>query len=729
MQQTSPAHTFFTAKPVKVKPDEADSVDLVAIARTIWRGRLWIMLCMALALVVGGYRAFVTAVPIYRAETQMALQISVPPTLDLQSIVMTGFSGDAASINTEMAVVTSGELVGRLVDELHLDQDPEFNGTLPNPHARPSLLGPAKAAIRNAIMSVLPSGPEGNAGPEELLTPADIRRDVIEAVRGALETDSNYDTYVFTISVVTTDPDKSALIANTLARLYSEDQVREKIEVAETTAVWLSGRVSELRAELDNKQSEIADLRARSALVSDESVQALNQQAIELRAQLAEVTSHLGQVQEQLAKLWSAAASGSNEAKAAAAQDGQLDGALREAASGDPAAQLRFDRRFTQIQLQTEAERERGEELKEDLQRQVDDLSEQFAGQSADLLALEQVQQDVNATQLLYETFLTRLKEATAQQTAGQADSRLLTEASPGERIAPRRSLMLVVALMAGLIAGVAIVLVWELLQNTYRTAEQVEQQVGRPVLGQIPRVPTKSRPETIAYLQAKPTSAAAEAVRNLRTSILMSNVDRPPQVIMTTSSVPAEGKTTVTIALALNLAGMGKRALLIEGDIRRRTFNNYFGAQAGGPSLLSVVSGQHTLEEAVLRPEGMGFDVLMGDKTSINAADVFASDSFQRLIERARSTYDYVIIDTPPVLIVPDARVIARVADSVIYLVHWDRTTRTQVDEGMKQFRSVNIPVTGLVLSQIAPKLMKAYGYGGHYGPYSRYAEGYYDT
>jgi Mrp family chromosome partitioning ATPase len=96
----------------------------------------------------------------------------------------------------------------------------------------------------------------------------------------------------------------------------------------------------------------------------------------------------------------------------------------------------------------------------------------------------------------------------------------------------------------------------------------------------------------------------------------------------------------------------------------------------------------------------------------------VSASDSFQRLIERARSAYDHVIIDTPPVLIVPDASVVARMAHSVIYLVHWNGTKRTQFDEGIKRFRLINIQIIALVLSQIAPKLMRAYCYGGNYGP-----------
>jgi Mrp family chromosome partitioning ATPase len=99
-------------------------------------------------------------------------------------------------------------------------------------------------------------------------------------------------------------------------------------------------------------------------------------------------------------------------------------------------------------------------------------------------------------------------------------------------------------------------------------------------------------------------------------------------------------------------------------------------------------VTGKQTLAEAVVQPEGTNIDVLMGEKSSVNAADVFSSGSFRRMLEEARRTYDYVIVDTPPVLVVPDARVIAQYVDSVIYVVHWDNTTKSQVENGVRQFR-----------------------------------------
>ena len=726
-----PFQVYDQSLPV-AKSEDSDRIDLAGILRTLWRGKLWILLCAGLFLAWSGYKTFVATVPLYTATAEMTLQVSSPPTPDLQAIVA-GFSGDEASINTEMAVITSGELIGRLVDELNLDQDPEFNGFLEDPEARPDLVGEAIGAVRSAIGSVIralvPGGDAATEVPSDEELAREERRGVVDSVRGAIETESSFDTYVFTISATSRDADKAALLANTLAGLYRDDQIRVKVEATERMATWLSERVGELRAELDRRQNEISDLRARSSLVSDESLQALNEQAVALRGELSEVRSAVADSEERLAAL-RAAASGDVQAKLDAARDGQLDAAAAELDPAQPGSQLRFDRRFSQILLQAEAERERGQERLDELQRSTDELSSQFEGQSSDLLALQQLEQETEATQVLYETFLTRLKEATVQESAHEADSRLLTEASPGSLIEPRPAEALALSLIFGLLAGVALVLGREFFQNTFRNAEDLEAETGRSVLGQIPRMPVRSRPETIRYLRDKPTSAAAEAVRNLRTSLLLSDVDRPPRVIMMTSSVPAEGKTTITIALAQNLAGLDKRVLLIEGDIRRRTFDAYFQDSADHEgSLLSAVTRGQTLEEAVFRPSGMGIEVLRGERSPINAADLFSSQAFARLIEEARRIYDYVLIDTPPVLVVPDARVIAQHADAVGYVVHWDRTPKTQVEEGLRQLRSVNATVTGLVLSRIDPKGMRRYGYGGRYGPYSRYGRSYYES
>ncbi|MBK6465662.1 MAG: CpsD/CapB family tyrosine-protein kinase [Rhodobacter sp.] len=227
-----------------------------------------------------------------------------------------------------------------------------------------------------------------------------------------------------------------------------------------------------------------------------------------------------------------------------------------------------------------------------------------------------------------------------------------------------------------------------------------------------------------------KPTSAMAEAVRNLRTGILLSSVDRSPRVIVITSALPGEGKTTTTLALAQNLTAMGRKVLVIEGDVRICSLGLYFDdLPADYPGVAAVINGDHGLAEAVVPIAGYG-DLLFGRKVAVNAADLFSSQRFAALIEEARASYDIVLIDTPPVLVVPDARVIAQQADTVVFSVHWDSTSRTQIQEALHQLEMVNIRIAGISLNRVDPKGMRKYGYGGKhagYGGYASYGSKYY--
>jgi polysaccharide biosynthesis transport protein len=701
------------------RPEDDDEIDLLALVRTLWRGKWWIILCAMIAVGIGGWYAYRIAVPTYTATTQMALQIRQESVVDLQS-VLSGVSSDQSSINTEMEIIRSRELISALVDRLDLMSDPEFNATL-----RPDDgFGP-----RDVIALVRQYVP-GQEAPPPAAPPSEeaIRNGVIGAVRNAISTQIGRQSYVFSISATTESARKSALLANTLAQIYKDDQVAQKVQATENAAVWLSGRVSELQADLEARQRQITTLRTERALVSAESVQALNTPSVELQQTLQAAEAQLEEARTRSAAL-QAALAGDNATKLAAVQDVQLAGIYDAIERGDASAQIRFDRRFESLRLQASTEVLRLEETVTELQSDAERLGRQFTQQSEALANLQELERETEATRVLYETFLTRLKETTVQEGVHQADSRILSEATPGQQVAPRKSRILALSMILGVMAGSAIVLMREFMQNTYRTSEELERGTGLTVLGQIPRIPARGRQATVEYVAAKPTSAPAEAIRNLRTSVLLSNVDNPPKIIMSTSSIPGEGKTTLAIALAQNLAGLDKKVILIEGDIRRRTFGEYFPQAREKGGLLSVISGKMPLEQAVWRPERGRFDVLMGERSSINAADTFSSEAFRSLIEKVRDDYDYAIIDTPPVLVVPDSRVIGQLVDAIIYSVNWDRTTRTQVQEGLRQFQTVNLRVTGLVLSQIDPAGMKRYGYGDKYGAYSRYSKGYYDS
>ncbi len=210
-----------------------------------------------------------------------------------------------------------------------------------------------------------------------------------------------------------------------------------------------------------------------------------------------------------------------------------------------------------------------------------------------------------------------------------------------------------------------------------------------------------------------------------------MSDLDRPPQVIMVCSSSMGESKTTTALLLAQNSAMLGKRVLVVECDLRRNVFDQYFQGSEG-KGLMSVLTGKTALEDAVMQDPNTGLHVLLGEQTKVNAADIFSSARFGDFIDEVRGSYDYIFVDTPPVLAVPDARVISRHVDAIIFTVKWNDTTREMVETSLDLFRQVNARVTGLALTLANTKRMSRYGYSGYGYGYTygyRRAQKYYNN
>ncbi|UWR35709.1 polysaccharide biosynthesis tyrosine autokinase (plasmid) [Sulfitobacter sp. W027] len=686
-----------------------DEIDLASLFHTLWRGKLWIALAGLLGLLIGGYYAYGVAVPVYTAKAAVALESRQEQVMDIESVV-TGLGGDQSTINTEVEVLRSRGLIEDLVLDMNLLEDPEFNRRL-QPGPRFSL-GQVVGFLRGLFKEPAAPAPTSDRA---------ILDSTINAVLAATSASNLRQSFVFLINATTEDPAKSAAIANRLAELYIQSQIAVKFEKTEQATAWLSERVSGLQIELESAQARLKDFSTNTELVNVETLAGLNRQLKELRDRRLTLAVQVKATTEELEAL-RAARQGDLAAFAEIAEDSLLNQALRQLQDGTAGSQSAFSTRADALVARVELEVARSQSQLTAIEASIEDVSARIDKQSKELVTLEQLQREVEASRLLYEAFLSRLKETSIQQGIQQADSRVLSRAVvPSGPSAPRKSRILALSMILGLMTGAGLVLLREMAQNTFRTPEDLENKTGYSVIGQIPKIPAKHRKNVLEYLTQKPNSAAAEAVRNLRTSLLLANLDTPPKVIMSTSSVPGEGKTTQSIALAQNFAGLGAKVLLIEGDLRRRVLNEYFGHDVH-KGFLSVISGEITLDQAIVHDETLGADVLFGETSRINAADLFSSKTFAEFIKELRAYYDHIIIDTPPVLAVPDARVIGQLVDAIIYTVHWDNTSHRQVLDGLKALQSVNLKVSGLVLGQIDNSKMKRYGYGDRYGTYSGY-------
>ena len=691
-----------------------NEIDLSQIMRTLWRGKFLITLVSLIAVFLGGYYAYVVATPVYTSSAVVALESREPQVVDLESVV-TGLSGDQVTINTEVEVMRSRGLIEKLVNRLDLVQDPEFNELL-----RTDSGFSVRKLISSIRVYIFP--PEDTAGSKAPKTEQEILDAVIDSVLSTIRISNIRQSYVFQITAVTQAPKKSLLIANTLADLYILDQLEAKFEATEKATNWLTERVDQLKVELEVSETAVKDFDASTDLINAETLSALNRQLKELRDRLGELKNEKADAEVRLNSLKIAAASNDIDEMSRVAADTSLARVLSLVNEGVANGQSLFESRYNQILSRAELNVNRAESQAVALSASIVGLEEQIQRQSSDLLQLQQLKREAGASRSIYEYFLGRLKETSVQQGIQQADSRLLSRAVlPQRASAPRKRVILMISILLGGFIGASIVIFREFAQSTFRTSEDLEKMTGYSVLGQIPMIPTRSRKNTLKYLTEKPTSAAAEAIRNLRTSVLLSNVDKPPQVIMSTSSIPGEGKTTQSLALAQNLSGLGKKVVLIEGDIRRRVFAEYFDIK-NKKGLLSILSGEATVDEAASYNETLKADIIIGEKSSTNAADIFSSEKFSSLLKTLRKNYDFIIIDTPPVLVVPDARVIGQSVDAILYTVKWDSTSPRQVQEGLKSFEHVGLKVTGLVLGQINARGMKHYGYGNGYGGYGKY-------
>lgn len=693
-------------KPLNTAATDEDVIDLGALFGVLWRKKLWILASIFVFACLGAFYALGVATPKYRATSVILLDTSGQQLLDL-SAVLPSLGTDSEAINTEVEVLKSRRLLERVVSVEHLTEDPEFNAAL-----RPLSL---KDTLKNALTGAEPEVPSE----QEQMTAA------INALLSRMSVRNIPNTYVLQVTMETEDAQKSATLADTIAEQYILYQMDVKFEATRDASEWLTSRVADLKLELEQAEARVAEYSTNAEAVSIESVQALDRQLKELRDRLATTRATFNEAELQLANLV-ALESATAQEKAEKAGDTRLTTLLRENGAGAGAG-AEFDARFEQLLSRAKTQVQRTEAQVQSLASSIETREAEIAKQSDEIIQLQQLSREAEASRLLYEYFLGRLKETAAQEGIQQADSRILSNAVlPDAPSEPRKSLILAMSMILGAMAGSGGALLWEMRQNGYRQASDLEGDTGLSVMGQIPLLPTDNRRQGLEYLAEKPTSAAAESVRNLRTSVLLSGLDKAPQVIMSTSSLPGEGKTTVSFALAQNLVGLGKKVLLVEGDIRRLVFSQYLDVK-NAKGLMSVLAGDVSLEDAVIHDSVLGADILVSEPSHVNAADILSSRRFIEFLEAARTAYDFVIIDTPPVLVVPDARVVAQHVDVVLFTVHWDKTTKSQVRDALRMFETVGVTISGLVLNQIDPKGMKRYGYGDSYGAYGSYGNKYY--
>ncbi len=702
---------------------DAGDFDLSRLVTALWLRKWTILIAAGSGVLIAAWHVE-RETPLYTATAEIVLKTSQENVIDLEGVLSPPMMVDYGTINTEREVLQGRELMARVVDALALHEDPEFNPSLQAPY------DPSETTRLATFLRFLGRPSSDPSTPRSPVPPDRARDQAIDILGGKVSATHVNDTYIYQVRVVTTSPARSATIANKMAELYVEGQREAKLEALAGAMEWLSGRAVKLKDELEAAESRIESFVAGAHLVSAETLTLNTNRLKTMRDRLAEQGDLANEIEYRIGQMEESRGGGEFAALAGMIGDPLVRREARELANGpaDALAVTRFDALFgTMIDGMRIAARDARTQADE-VEKAMAVLKAQVDAQSADLVTLRQLKREAEAARLIYESFLNRLKELSVQQGIQQADSRILSNARiPGAPSYPDKNGTILKGGVIGLVLGIALVFAQNALRNTFRSPEDIEAITGLTVIGVIPDNRTKKAIALLRQLIEKSNSSLAESVRNLRTAINLSNVDMPPQVIIVTSSVPDEGKTILASMLAATSGMAGKRVLLIEADLRRRNLKRCFnvGSDAG---LVDLLSGAKTFEAVVHHDDRFGLDVLIADDRKVTPADFFESNQFARFIADMRERYDLVILDTPPILAVPDARIIAQQADAIVYVVRWDKTTRRMVQSGLELLRQVNLRVTGAVLTRVDPRRMDLYGYYG-YGYRGRGLQKYYSN
>lgn len=253
--------------------------------------------------------------------------------------------------------------------------------------------------------------------------------------------------------------------------------------------------------------------------------------------------------------------------------------------------------------------------------------------------------------------------------------------------------------------------------KNVILTAAQLRRQTGLVVLGALPEARPKRR-SPIAIVMYSPASRLADGLRALRRKLVPRAKLIRTQAVLITSSVHGEGASTTSLLLAQTLANWGKRVLVIDADTRGRTLTKMIKA-GDQPGLLSMLAGLSSLEDVTKTPDGLSIDVLPMESASAHAADILSTERLADFLLWARTQYDHILIDAPPVLEGPDACAVAPVADQIVYLARWRKTTVAEIESGLAALASVEAPAPQMLLTRVEVRKLQRLGFGVRDGAY----------
>jgi len=703
----------------------------------ILKKRRWTVLATASIIFALAVTATLRTTPLYQATSKVAIFPENPNAL--------GFKGleDSApdyqydvTLETQAAILRSDALAMKVIEAARLDQNPKF--------ATPSGLQ-AEDPLRVSSMQPDPARAAALLG----------------AFRVGLSVRLVPNSRLVEISYTHPDPRLATEIVNALVRTFTEENFKTKYEAVTQTSDWLSTELADLQMKVQTSEEKLVRYQ------KDHSILGVDEKQNIVTAKLDELNRELTAAQTdriQKESNYKLAADGNPGAFSKTSREGSssmLDKLREKEAELDTQrAQVttQFGTGYPKVaELSNQLKQVRAEIAAEETRMQQGIRDEYLAALQRESLlvtAFNQQKQEANqlnesaieytvlkrdaeANRQLYQNLLERLKEAGVSAGLRSSNIRVVDVArTPTSPIKPNVPRNIELGFLLGLACGVGLAFVLESLDTSIRTLEEIGAISTLPALGTIPlqsssngsmrkRLKATSiesekseSPTLITY--ARPRSEAAEAFRSLRTSILLSSYGAPPKVILVTSALPQEGKTTISANSALVLAQRGSRVLLIDADLRRPGIDRLFGFRSRG-GLSTLISGGDKCEDVIIPfTDVPNLWILPAGPIPPQPAELLGSTVMKDQIARWRVEFDHVIIDTPPCLSVTDAVILSPEADRVILVARAGKTTKLALRRACELLLQVNARVMGIVLNALNLDSAESYYYYG--GRYSRH-------
>jgi capsular exopolysaccharide synthesis family protein len=694
--------------------------------RSLFLGTMLLVMSIAGAVILG-------LTPHYKARATLMIDARERRVVDIASVVSELVADDQA-IASELQVIRSDELVGRVIRQLELDRRAEFN-----PKLRTGYVQMLADWVGSRWLSVWAGevAPPAGDGQGADAIPADI---VVNVQRG-LDVKPLGRSRVIAIDFSSEDAVLAARVPNALAEAYTDFQLEQKLAATRQAASWLEDRLSELRRRARSSEQAVADYRTHLFTSEGRTTDMLQQEVADTTSQLTHARIELEEAETRLDLIRT-----------------RVDGGQPTAVFDvvDPQVMIWLNDQITslrQTEAQLRASHGPDHPVVRDVQQQIRSVAEgvaarliagaanhagiaaakvrrletqlgalltdaiAFEGANVTLHALER---EAEADAALFRTFLTRAKE-TEQMGAERPDAWVVSYAArPVQPAFPSRLALLGLAFVVAGFAGTGSVLLAETLERGFRSSADVAHGLRLNVLATIPESGRRARrrppPELVGPGMR---GAMAEAFRSLYTglALLPANGTARPQILLVTSSVPAEGKTTTVAALARVIAGTGARVAAVDADLRASALHGALGID-NGRGLIEYLAGEATLEEITRRDERSGATVVTAGRGARDPLELLRGERLPSLLDRLKSSHDFVLVDSPPLLAVSDARLLVELVDVSLLVVRWRTTPREAATSAVASLRESATPIAGAILSQVPEPQVGAYGYGyGGYG------------